>query len=86
MNAYENAKLYKDRTKLWHNKYITKKEFHEGELILLYNSRLKLFPRKLKSIWSGPFKVIKVHPHGAIEIANDKGKSSRRMAIISSYI
>ena len=25
MNAYENAKLYKDRTKLWHDKYLSKK-------------------------------------------------------------
>ena len=49
MNAYENAKLYKDRTKIWHNKHLLKKEFYKGELVLLYNSRLKLFPRKLKS-------------------------------------
>ena len=72
MNAYENAKLYKDRTQLWHDKHIVKKEFHEGDLILFYNSRLKLFPDKLKSRWSGPFKVVKVHPYGAIDIANDK--------------
>ena len=75
MNAYENAKLYKDRTKLWHDKHIAKKEFYKGDLILLYNSRLKLFPGKLKSRWSSPFKVIKVHPYGAIDIANDKGES-----------
>ena len=49
MNAYENAKLYKDRTKIWHDKHLHKKEFHEGELVLLYNSRLRLFPGKLKS-------------------------------------
>ena len=75
MNAYENAKLYKDRTKLWHDKHITKKEFHVGDLILLYNSRLQLFLGKLKSKWSGPFKIVKVHPYGAIDIANDKGES-----------
>ena len=75
MNAYENAKLYKDRIQLWHDKHIVKKEFHEGDLILLYNSRLKLFPGKLKSRWSGPFKVVTVHPYGAIDIANDKGES-----------
>ena len=74
MNAYENAKLYKDRTKLWHDKHLSKKEFHEGELVLLYNSRLKLFLGKLKSRWSGPFKVIKIYPHGAIDIANEKGE------------
>ena len=74
MNAYKNAKLYKDRTKLWHDKHSIKKEFHEGEFVLLYNSRLKLFPGKLKSRWSGPFKVVKVYPYGAVEISNDKGE------------
>ena len=49
MNAYENAKLYKDRTKLWHDRNLSKKDIHEGELVLLFNSRLKLFPEKLRS-------------------------------------
>ena len=74
MNAYENAKLYKDRTKIWHDKHLLKKEFHEGELVLLYNSRIKLFPEKLKSRWTGPFKVVKVYPHGAVDLANAKGQ------------
>ena len=70
MNAYENEKLYKDHTKLWHDKHLSKKEFQEGELVLLYNSRLRLFLGKLKSRWSGPFTVIKVYPHGAVDIAD----------------
>ena len=74
MNAYENAKLYMDHTKLWHDKHVAKKEFPEGDPVLLYNSRLKLFPGKLKSRWSSPLKVVKVHPYRAIEIANDKGE------------
>ena len=74
MNAYENAKLYKDRTKWWHDRHLSKKDIHEGELVLLFNSRLKLFPEKLRSKWSGPFKVIKVYPHGAVDLANAKGK------------
>ena len=74
MNAYENAKLYKDHTKIWHDKHLTKKDFYEGELVLLYNSRLKLFPGKLRSRCLGPFKVVKVHPYGAIEISDDEGK------------
>ena len=47
--AYENAKIYKDGTKRWHDRLIIKREFHLGEKVLLYNSRLKLFPGKLKS-------------------------------------
>ena len=35
---------------------------------MLYTSRLRLFPGKLKSRWTGPYIVHKVHPHGAIEL------------------
>ena len=52
-----------------------KRDFHEGEDVLLYNSRLRLFPNKLKSKWLGPFKVVKVYPYGAIEISNEKGET-----------
>ena len=55
--AYDNARIYKDKTKNWHDQKIMRKEFRVGELVLLYNSRLKLFPRKLKSRWSGPYKI-----------------------------
>jgi hypothetical protein len=34
----------------------------------MFNSRLKLFPGKLKSRWSGPFTVVTVFPHGAVEV------------------
>ena len=74
MNAYENAKLYKDCTKIWHDKYLLKKEFHKGELVLLYNSRLRLFLGKLKSRWTDPFKVVKVYPHGTVDLTNAKGQ------------
>jgi len=60
MEAYENAKIYKERTKKWHDKHILKWEFHKGEKVLIYNSRLHLFPGKLKSKWLGPYEVIHV--------------------------
>ena len=47
--AYENARIYKEKTKAWHDKHITRKEFTAGQQVLLFNSRLKLFPGKLKS-------------------------------------
>ena len=68
--TYANAKIYKDQTKKWHDRRIQRKEFWEGQLVLLYNSRLKLFPGKLRSKWSGPFVIHKVFPHGAIELKN----------------
>ena len=69
-DAYENAKIYKERTKQWHDRCLIKREFQEGDLVLLYNSRLRLFPEKLKSKWSGPFQVKQVFPHGAVELLN----------------
>ena len=29
--AYENARIYKERIKVWHDKHITKKEFEAGQ-------------------------------------------------------
>ena len=66
--AYDNATIYKDKTKKWHDQKIMRKEFRVGELFLLYNSRLKLFPRKLKSRWSGPYTVVAVTPFGAVTL------------------
>ncbi|XP_021835177.1 uncharacterized protein [Spinacia oleracea] len=68
MNAYDWASIYKARSKKYHDARLEKRDFKEGDKVLLYNSRLKLFPGKLKSRWSGPFVVLKVFPHGAIEI------------------
>ena len=67
-NACENAKIYKDKAKRWHDKHIQKRDFEVSQQVLLFNSRLKLFPGKLKSQWSGPFIVNKVLPLGAIEV------------------
>ena len=44
-----------------------------GDVVLLFNSRLRLFPGKLKSRWSGPYEITKVFPSGAIEI---KGRNT----------
>ncbi|XP_074299368.1 uncharacterized protein LOC141630447 [Silene latifolia] len=47
---------------------LSRKFFSVGDKGLLHNSRLKLFPGKLKSRWNGPFEVIKVYEHGAVDI------------------
>ncbi|CAN6573952.1 unnamed protein product [Malus baccata var. baccata] len=69
-DAYENAKIYKDKTKKFHDAHILRKEFQPGQKVLLFNSRLKLFPGKLKSRWNGPYLVVQVHLHGAVDIQN----------------
>ena len=66
-DAYENAKIYKERTKKWHDKQILRHEFAPGQQVLLFNSRLKLFPGKLRSRWIGPYTIDKVSSFGAID-------------------
>ncbi|KAL0416225.1 UNVERIFIED_CONTAM: hypothetical protein Slati_3454400 [Sesamum latifolium] len=72
-HAYENARIFKERTKAWHDARIQPKEFFEGNKMLLFNSRLELFPGKLRSKSSGPYIVTHVFPHGAVELFGEKG-------------
>ena len=69
--AYDNARIYKDKTKKWHDQRILRKEFRAGDQVLLFNSRLKLFPGKLKSKWSGPYTVVSSTTFGAVTLRTD---------------
>ena len=40
--AYENAKIYKVKTKTFHDKKISRKSFEPNQKIWLFNSKLKL--------------------------------------------
>ena len=71
-DAYENSKLYKIRTKVFHDQKILRKYFYPGQKVLLYNSRLHLFPGKLRSRWTGPYIVKYAFLYGAVEITDPK--------------
>ena len=45
------TQIYKETTKLWHDKLRSNREFVVGQKVLLYHSRLQLFPDKLCSRW-----------------------------------
>ncbi|XP_013615632.1 PREDICTED: uncharacterized protein LOC106321969, partial [Brassica oleracea var. oleracea] len=71
--AYESSKTYKEKTKADHDKRIIARRFEPNDKVLLFNSRLRLFPGKLKSRWSGPFTIKEVHPYGAVMLLDRKG-------------
>nr|GEY89672.1 reverse transcriptase domain-containing protein [Tanacetum cinerariifolium] len=52
--AYENSLIYKEKTKKIHDSKIKNRIFNVGDRVLLFNSRLNIFSRKLKTRWSGP--------------------------------
>ena len=60
------------KTMAFHDKMILRKNFVVGQKVLLFYSRLKLFPSKLRSRWIGPFVVTNVFTDNAVEIKNLK--------------
>ena len=72
-DAYINSKVAKQRMKRWHDQLISNKEFHKGQRVILYDSRLHIFPGKLRSRWIGPFIIHQVYPNGVVELLNSNG-------------
>ena len=75
--AYENAILFKENIKRWHDKRIQKREFNVGDHVLLYNSRLRFFAGKLLSKWEGPYVIEEVYHSSAIKINNAEGTNPK---------
>ncbi|XP_039066631.1 uncharacterized protein LOC120212367 [Hibiscus syriacus] len=75
-NAYEISYIYKKKSKKWNDQHIIPREFHDGQQALLFNLRLKLFPGKLRSRWSGPFEILEVFSQGVILLKNLVGGST----------
>ena len=78
-DAYINSKVAKQRMKRWHDQLISNKEFRKWQRVLLYDSRLHIFPGKLKSRWIGPFIIHQVHLNGVVELLNSNGIDTFRV-------
>ncbi|XP_027357430.1 uncharacterized protein LOC113866830 [Abrus precatorius] len=75
LETYENSRIYKEKTKRYHDKMISRKEFYFSQKVHLFNSRLKLILGKLKSRWF----ATKVFAHGSVEIQSDS--TSKRFTV-----
>ncbi|GJW65570.1 reverse transcriptase domain-containing protein [Tanacetum coccineum] len=74
--AYENSRLYKARTKVWHDKKLRmRKEFKQGNKVLLFHSKYKFKQPKLRSRWLGPYVVKHQYPSGYVELYGKDGKT-----------
>ncbi|GJW46542.1 reverse transcriptase domain-containing protein [Tanacetum coccineum] len=74
--ACENTRIYKERTKKWHDSRLRgDKDFKVGDMVLLFNSRFKMNLGKLKSRWYDPNVLKTVYPYGTMEII-DKNRIS----------
>nr|GEV83973.1 reverse transcriptase domain-containing protein [Tanacetum cinerariifolium] len=71
--AYGNSLIYKERRKKLHDSKIKNRIFNVGDQVLLFNSCLKIFSRKHKTRWSGPFTITQVFSYGTIELSQPDG-------------
>nr|GEW32357.1 reverse transcriptase domain-containing protein [Tanacetum cinerariifolium] len=65
--------LTTEKTKMIHDSKIKDRVFNVGDRVLLFNSRLKIFPGKLKTRWSRPFTITQVFPYGIVELSQTDG-------------
>nr|GEU90885.1 reverse transcriptase domain-containing protein [Tanacetum cinerariifolium] len=75
--AYENSLIYKEKTKKIHDSKIKDCVFNVGDRVLLFNSRLNIFLRKLKTRWTGPFTVAQVFLMGLSSYLKPTDPTSR---------
>ena len=71
-DTYFNSRIAKDKLKKWHDHLIARKNFKQGDQVLLYDSKLHLFPGKLKLRWIGPFTIQEVYSNGSVDLLNSK--------------
>ncbi|XP_052736062.1 uncharacterized protein LOC128197714 [Vigna angularis] len=83
LHAYDSSKNYKENVKFYHDRKLIEKVFNPGQQVLLFNSRLKLFPGKLKSKWSCLFMVKNVLSHGAIELTDPSSTDPQRSWMVN---
>ncbi|XP_061370734.1 uncharacterized protein LOC133313389 [Gastrolobium bilobum] len=76
LDAYKSSRIYKEKTKALHDKQILRKKFIVGQNVLIFNSRLKFMPGKLRSRWNGPFVITNVFPYGAVELKDKQTRST----------
>ncbi|GKC92564.1 reverse transcriptase domain-containing protein [Tanacetum coccineum] len=74
--AYENSRLYKEITKVWHDRKLQMiKEFKQGNKVLLFHLKYKFKQPKLRSRWLGPYVVKYRYPSGYVELYEKDGKT-----------
>ncbi|GKA84238.1 reverse transcriptase domain-containing protein, partial [Tanacetum coccineum] len=74
--AHENSHLYKARTKVWHDRKLSmRKEFKQGNKVLLFHSKYKFKQPKLRSRWLGPYIVKYQYPSRYVELYGKDGKT-----------
>ncbi|MCO5586954.1 hypothetical protein L7F22_040899 [Adiantum nelumboides] len=71
--ALLEQQIVQQRRKYWHDSKIKVREFKQGDLVLLYQSKLGPKKPNLKLAWSGPYEVDCVFSNGTIRLKDLSG-------------
>jgi hypothetical protein len=72
--ALERNKLMQAKRKEAYDKKLPPDpDIRKDDLVLMYDSRYKQFPGKLKVRWMGPYRVIDVNSNGSLQLADLQG-------------
>jgi hypothetical protein len=56
-----HQQVHKEREKAYHDRHIKKKEFKQGDMVLVYGNKFMKHPGKFKTHWLGPYEVVLCH-------------------------
>ena len=87
-DAFQHTDLIQKQRVKCHTRYIKMKQFKEGDLALLYDSKFKNFKGKFNTHWLGPYEIEKVFDNGSIWVKkiDDGNVTFLVMGTDSSYI
>jgi hypothetical protein len=79
MLAQQHQETQKNQQKSWHDRHIKKKDINDGDLVLLYDSRVKGKLRKLETAWLGPYVVEDIRPTGEVQLKTLQGHPFKKL-------
>jgi hypothetical protein len=74
-----HQQVQKERDKAWHDRHIKRNMFKEGDLVLLYDSKVLQHPGKMRMHWLGPYEVKTITNGGAVQLRDIMGTDLRGM-------
>jgi hypothetical protein len=63
-----HQQVQKEREKANHDRHIKKKEFKQGDMVLVYNNKFMKHPGKFRTHWLGPYEIAYITEGGAVQL------------------
>ena len=69
-----HQEAHKQQQKAWHDRNIKSKNIAVGDLVLLYDSKIKGKPYKLETSWMGSYIIEDLNTNGSIRLKTPQGQ------------